>query len=501
MNEKGKAKPKAGGKRGTHRQRILAEEVASQRETLLQACWAHHLWKRPHLATEDGSALEVLSPGWLNRTAGPDFTEARILIAGREHWGDVEIHVEEKEWWEHGHHKDPGYDRVILHVVLKRGPKAACRPVSHEEIPVFAAGPFLSEQVLESMHDPEELLRRYENIPGRCGLRAAFSREDAVGRVVAHAAERRARDKALRVVPLLEEAGEEEAFFRLLFRYLGYRPHAEQFEGLARRFPLRELMPLLGEDLQLARTEVLGRWFGALGLLQEESPAMGGTDPAEPESSMAGEYARLKAVWDTLDMQPIVQGISRGGGRPWNSPERRLVGMFHHLYAMGRRGWLQAWLAFLRRLDDLRDQPEFRKEALLALEAFFLTPDWESWRRRVSFQVREMERSARLIGSERTVMLMANAVLPYFLAVARSQGDLELERVLYRLYIVLPPEGPNRRTRFMEKRLAGLTRLKKSLRTQQGLLQIHQDFCTSFYEGCDRCGFPDLIAPQSVGGC
>lgn len=64
----------------------------------------------------------------------------------------------------------------------------------------------------------------------------------------------------------------------------------------------------------------------------------------------------------------------------------------------------------------------------------------------------------------------------------------------YRLFIVLPPEAPNQRTRFMEKRLLVLASMPRSLRTHQGLLQIHQDFCTSFHEGCQECAFPDLIS-------
>ncbi|HUJ74168.1 MAG TPA: hypothetical protein VL359_04885, partial [bacterium] len=80
-----------------------------------------------------------------------------------------------------------------------------------------------------------------------------------------------------------------------------------------------------------------------------------------------------------------------------------------------------------------------------------------------------------------------------------QRKDVELEKVLYRLFIVLPGEGPNEKTRFMERRLMPLAPLPRTLRTQQGLIQIRQDFCTKFFEGCSGCRLPDLIAPLRAG--
>jgi hypothetical protein len=169
--------------------------------------------------------------------------------------------------------------------------------------------------------------------------------------------------------------------------------------------------------------------------------------------------------------------------------------MFHHLRNMGQ-GLLKGWLTFLKELDGLRDQPEFRRRALDRLSQAFEAPPDESWLRRTSFNAPPRARAASLVGPDRIAIVAANAIVPFFLAYARQRGDEELEKVLYRLFLVLPAEAPNSRTRFMERRLMGLTPAAPTLRTHQGLLQIHQDFCTSFDQGCARCRFPDLIAPQ-----
>ena len=170
-----------------------------------------------------------------------------------------------------------------------------------------------------------------------------------------------------------------------------------------------------------------------------------------------------------------------------------MVGMFHHLHALHRTGWLRGWLAVLVELDGMRHAPDLRREALRCLGRLFATPEDEPWRRRVSFGAARLERAAGLIGADRAMIVMANAVIPFFLAYARRRDDKELEKLLYRLFIVLPPEAPNSKTRFMETRLMLTGELPRTLRSQQGLLQIHQDFCTSFEAGCQACGFPDLI--------
>lgn len=464
----------------------LIEEFQAQREPLLQACWAHQLWNAPELTTIDSRPLTVLFPGWLNRGPGPDFTEARLVLGEREIFGDVEIHLDESGWRGHGHHLDPAYERVALHVVLRKSGGAAARTPGGQQIPVFSALPFLSPKLLEFMEEGGAMLESYENLPGRCGLRAALAGAEALPRVIAHAAEERARRKAEALLPgRLGQSG-EQLLFELVFQSLGYRPHAQVFRDLARCHPVAELADLFDLAPSAARREVLARWFGATGLLDAPPPP-----PALADARR--EFEELAERWRGLALPPLRRRLKRGGSRPLNTPERRMVGLFHHLLAFGAGAWLKGWLALLHRLDGLREQKDFRKIALQLLEKAFETPEWEPWSRRYSFGSPPLGQPSRLIGADRIIIIMANAILPFFLAQAREQGDEGLEKLLYRLFIVLPPEAPNQRTRFMEKRLKPLAPLPRSLRTQQGLLQIHQDFCTSFQEGCQSCSFPDLI--------
>jgi len=62
--------------------------------------------------------VAIEEAGEWNRLDGPDFKGARLRFDGELEVGDVEVHFREQDWAAHGHHEDPNYDRVILHLCL-----------------------------------------------------------------------------------------------------------------------------------------------------------------------------------------------------------------------------------------------------------------------------------------------------------------------------------------------------------------------------------------------
>jgi len=86
-------------------------------EILLHYIWLKGLFKDFPQFTTDGRRVEVLSTGRHNLDAGPDFTNVHLKIDGIELIGQVEIHVESSDWYQHHHDLDPAYNNVLLHVV------------------------------------------------------------------------------------------------------------------------------------------------------------------------------------------------------------------------------------------------------------------------------------------------------------------------------------------------------------------------------------------------
>lgn len=86
-------------------------------EGFIQFIWKYKLYSGKSLNTNCGEKLEILNPGEQNFHAGPDFFNAMIRF-GRMVWaGNVEIHNRASDWYRHGHHLNPDYNNVILHVV------------------------------------------------------------------------------------------------------------------------------------------------------------------------------------------------------------------------------------------------------------------------------------------------------------------------------------------------------------------------------------------------
>ncbi len=109
-------------------------------------------------------------------------------------------------------------------------------------------------------------------------------------------------------------------------------------------------------------------------------------------------------------------------------------------------------------------------------------------------------RKSELIGLERKVIIWANAILPFFLAYARKEHDMQLEQLLFRIFMVLPSEASNQKTRFMERHLwtSSYRHLKlNSLGYRQVMLQVHADFCRNFLQCCADCELLELLQTQA----
>ncbi len=440
-----------------------AKDGTTLLEAELQAVW-HTASFPDRLLTLEGHRLRIVSPGWWNKLPGPDFLNAQVAFNGKICTGDIEIHADAADWHAHGHHGNPAYDNVILHVVQTAPPKTAKEAVTS------------SGRKIATLVIPGELLHRSPprgmEISERCGQCAkTLARHntrtleyflDLVG-------EWRILDKARRIRERMVRAGKEQAVYEAFMTACGYSQYKKAFQLVAEALPYDRARQLAQQDpmtLEAAFLRLAGLW-------PETWPYE--NDPPE-------HYKRISAL--IRDQLPGLKSLGlawpRTTSRPANSPERRLAGAARFLTRTADQG-------LNKRLELICRQPAGPVERRRALEQLFggATGFWANHYRWQGDRVRN---AAAPLGEGRIRTIIGNVLIPAALATARSDTpDPGLEKNIYELFVHLPREPENQVHRRMMHWLAfGEREVKINFRRQQGLMQLHEDWC-AHNPSCQDC--------------
>lgn len=203
----------------------------------------------------DGTAArtaghEVIFPGWFSTAAGPDYRDAIIADrAGNLRRGDIEIHVVDSSWRDHGHDRDPAYDCVILHVVLWRDSVASTTTSAGITVPLLELGPLLETTTA----DLRALFHDWQ--PELVGCPVNVPEPDSLLQTIRESGSRRFGAKVQRMAANVEAVGADEAIYRLLPESLGYSANRRPFRKLAEALPfglMSSLTTFQAEELLLA---------------------------------------------------------------------------------------------------------------------------------------------------------------------------------------------------------------------------------------------------------
>ncbi|MFO7899859.1 MAG: DUF2851 family protein [Planctomycetota bacterium] len=471
------------------------------RERLLRCLWFDQEFDEV-LRTEAGRKLTVLSPGWWNLEAGPDFKNAAIRFSGgKPVKGSVEVHVDASGWQQHGHHQDPAYNDVILHVVMwnDSGSETTCRE-DGRAMPILALDRYVKRSVdeLTDTLNPAEYPHASEGAAGRCQELLAQNDVDPewIGQFLDHAGDERMLRKAERFRDMPEGDEPETILYVSLMEAAGFKNNKRPMGRLARLVPLPRARELLERGGVVSLQAAL---FGMAGLIPEQFELPG----AEPDRETAAYVGQLRAEWaelaDGFDGRPLEPEMwSFSGTRPVNYPTRRIAGIARLLEKVAASGGLVAAVEdAVRRAPAAPSRRIARGPAAKAVVTL-LTDVWdEFWSWRTTFSGRKLRHRTRLIGKNRATILFVDAIVPILLARARQQSDRDLEKRLHRAYATLPRLPDNSVLRFMASRIFGGTdpagEIVTSARRQQGLLQLFRDYCEREAEGCRHCAFAEAL--------
>jgi len=478
------------------------------KEKVVHSIWLEQPWAPYPIRDVKGKSVEIISPGWINGSFGPDFRSALFRYDGGDvEKGDVEIHVHSSDWVRHKHQKDPAYNSTRLHVALYCDSTANPR--------VTQAGRALIEIDLEKIcfpvidkTGPEPLLNpgkaRLDDVTGKCADELARLGDVRTGELLDAAGDARCQIKAQRYGNAGIESKGERALYSGLLETLGYRVFRSQFTRLSRIVTLEFIRDVMeGVDHRKRPIILQGVLLGMAGFVPETGV---GCDNLQPESR---EYfGHLRQAWGAISarhgLSPVLNRDQwpLAGARPANYPMGRLAGLAHFLSEHGDSD-MEVMLDRVIHSFPLDGGARARKEWADKTVSLFPSPPDDYWVWRYVVGGKKLAKPRKLIGRERIGLFMVNIVIPFFLARARGRENREEEIYLGRVYHQAPKPSPNSVSRFMIERLfhnakcpAGFIDMAR----EQGLMQIYNDFCAVNPGGCHKCAFLSYLEKLSDEG-
>ncbi|TAJ14120.1 DUF2851 family protein [Marinilabiliaceae bacterium JC017] len=355
-------------------------------EDFLQYLWQQRLCHQAGLRTVAGEPLEIIHPGMRNSDAGPDFFNAKVKIGNTMWAGNIEVHVRADDWYQHGHHLDPAYNNVILHIVKELG-----------NLPQTSLGGTVP--VWQMTFDPT-FVDNYNNLQQQGKWIPCEDKFTRINSFIMTAwleslLIERLEEKEALLDRLWERyhQDQDEVFYVVLARSMGFGVNGDPFEYLARQTPLKILLKHADNIFQV---EAL--LLGQAGFL---------THIRHPDSyseKLAKEYAFLAAKYKLKPLDVHVWKFLRL--RPSNFPTIRIAQLAMIIHQS--RGVF----------DQVFYQYQVRQvEKCLGVTA---VDYWDNHYRLGVESERIVEKS---IGRSSVHLIMVNSLIPFLFLLARKKVD------------------------------------------------------------------------------
>ena len=446
-------------------------------EHFVQTVWNEQRFFDFDLKSIDGRSIQVLKPGFWNSDEGPDFVHAEILIDGDLHAGDVEIHINSSGWYNHKHHLDPRYNRVILHVVyLNDDINLRTRLQNGKRVPTL--------EILNRLDAPigdlfDERKESQETSTSECRVTGKTLKIERVQSVLNDLGQERLQEKADVIRNQIAGVDFEQLLYQGIMEALGYTKNSKAFRELAQRVPLSEIRGKSDESIQAIL-------FGVAGLLPSQSQ-----QEVEWDKEDKRFIERLEAIWESAEQSKNLTCMTTeqwhfAKMRPANYPSRRIPAIAQII----SRCQDTLMMDFLPLIEGAATA---NKSALVRIRRRLqerLTPAPSGyWENHSHFGKGIPQRGAALIGADRANDIIVNKLLPITLLWAEQCESPTLAAAVQRLYDNYPKLQENRITQHIEAQIFSqeqpIKLISPSAKKQQGAIYLYKNFCSS--QLCDLC--------------
>jgi hypothetical protein len=419
--------------------------------------WQSAIQQRRDLKTAAGGPVKILYPGRFNDGRGADIKDAVIETAHGLLKGDIEFHVRSSAWQEHGHHTDPAYNQVILHVVYEHDAGLKARLQNGLEIPTLLLEPLTEKQAGQ----------RISSVFTSNCITPCLTDPERIGGELEKAGEARSLIKSLEYEEIILEHGAEQALYRGMMTALGYSKNKTPMGKLAEEIPLQELEELLRskEADSTCLRQIQARLLGGAGLLvsqggpQRLPDIFSETDINELERIWEGSGNKAEMSYKEWEFFKV---------RPGNYPACRIAGMAVLITRMKNRGIVGELEGVV--LKAAGDGGKTLENALVVVADERCT-DTERARQ-------SGNKAAALVGRERAGEIIINVILPFFTAYARAMENPALEEAAFKAYRYYRTGAENSVEKHMRKQLGIPLQAAATAMRRQGLIHLYKAFCT-----------------------
>ena len=415
------------------------------RELALSAAWNGGLTRR--LQTIDGRSVAVVFTGNWTHGFGPDFSGAMLEFApGGLQTGSIEIHYRTSEWVQHGHHLDPRYNDVILHVVSKHDmPETRCADGKLVPVAVLT----ISDDVLFQID--ARLPEIWSRLGGSvCADGLATTAPQRLRRAIHHLGDTRLNERVTRFEGELTVSPPNEILLLAIFDAFGYSenrsPMRTLFQLLVQRGGIDAIaMTASNERFAFATSTLFG--LGGFLPLAPGDANIASISP-EMQAEIERRWLQMNPVWHNDVIAPT--HWQRARTRPANHPASRLTSLAALLDA-SRTDLLSHLTDALRYGNDLPTM------------------------------LRDLTRrdGGTHLGESRAISIAASVLLPFAIAYARQIDDEPIEEAAISAWDGLPAAESSRPAKRAQAQVSGSIKLRGlGERGQQGLLYLDRNLCT-----------------------
>ncbi len=414
------------------------------REEFLSYIWEYKLLCSKSLTTTAGKELEIISPGIKNNNSGPDFLAAKVRIGNTIWAGNVEIHLKTSDWRHHGHHNDPAYSNIILHVVFEDDTSVNKNKCLYPQ-PCLEIKEQINKEYFKNF---QALINNKAWIPCRSNI------NETGGVVLSSWLSRllveRLESKSGEILHFLKyfNGNWDETFYYFLAKNFGFKKNKTAFGILAQKTPYSLLWKHKDKLLQI---EAL--LFGQAGLLDESLKEV-------YAKTLFNEYSFYKTKYALQSLDKKLWKYAKL--RPANFPGLRISQFAMLIFKSGK---LFSELVLNENIESIKES--------LRVEC---SPFWLDHYR---FDKKSVRKS-KAIGEESINNILINTILPFMFVYGKERMNTALTERPIEFLSKLPAEQNH-----IINKWKSLGVKPSNAADSQSLIELKKNYCTA--KKCLKC--------------